>query len=135
LRDLLELARPLGARVERVRISGGGSRSALWRRIMADVFDSTVVTVNVTHGAAYGAALLAGVGAGLFESVPEACARVVRETGETRPGDDRAAYGEMYGIYRSLYPSLASSFRSQAAFEKRGAPSARGGSAARRAAT
>jgi xylulokinase len=71
--------------------------------------------VNVTHGAAYGAALLAGVGASVHPSVPEACRAIVHETSETRPSDDRVAYERAYAVYRSLYPTLADTFRAQTA--------------------
>ena len=63
LRDSLELIKGLGVPIEQVRASGGGARSSLWRQIQADVFGTELVLVNVTEGAAYGAALLAGVGA------------------------------------------------------------------------
>ena len=65
LRDSMELVRGAGlGAIRQVRVSGGGSRSPLWRQILADVMDCELVTVNVTEGASYGAALLAGVGAG-----------------------------------------------------------------------
>ena len=66
LRDSLELMKALGLPTTQVRVSGGGARSALWRQILADVFNTEIVTVNVTEGAAFGAALLAGVGAGIY---------------------------------------------------------------------
>jgi xylulokinase len=106
LRDSLELMRNLGLPVEQVRGSGGGVRSSLWRQILADVFDTELVTVNVTEGAAYGAALLAGVGAGVYADVPEACARTVRVVDRVVPGTDAARYADYYTIYRSLYPAL-----------------------------
>ena len=64
LRDSLELIKGLGVPITQVRASGGGARSAVWRQIQADVFGAELVLVNVTEGAAFGAALLAGVGAG-----------------------------------------------------------------------
>ena len=85
LRDSLELMRGLGVPVRQVRASGGGARSPLWRQILADVFGTELVTVNVTEGAAYGAALLAGVGAQVYHSVEDACARTVKITGSTEP--------------------------------------------------
>ena len=66
LRDSLELIRGLGVPITQVRASGGGARSALWRQIQADVFGSELVLVNVTEGAAFGAAILAGVGGGIY---------------------------------------------------------------------
>ncbi|NIM42588.1 MAG: xylulokinase, partial [Hydrogenophaga sp.] len=72
LRDALELARAMGVPAARVRVSGGGARSPVWRQLMADVFGAEIVTVNAIHGAAFGAALLAGVGAGQWPDVPGA---------------------------------------------------------------
>jgi xylulokinase len=94
-----------------VRVSGGGSRSVFWRQMMADVFGVEIVEVNVTQGAAYGAALLAGVGAGEYATVLEACDRTIRETGSTRPGPEAPAYANSYERYRALYPALAAEFR------------------------
>ena len=107
LKDSLELVRELGVHVSRVRISGGGARSAMWRQLMADIFDLEVVTVNVTQGAAFGAALLAGVGIGVWPGVEEATRAVVRETDSVSPGADAAAYQDVYLRYRKLYPALA----------------------------
>jgi xylulokinase len=78
--------------------------------VMADVFGAEIVTVNVTQGAAYGAALLAGVGTGVYTDAQEACARTIRETGSTRPGPDRVAYEDYYQRYRALYPKLKQEF-------------------------
>lgn len=116
LRDLVELCRESGRPVERVRVSGGASRSGFWRQIMADVFRAEVVTVNSTHGAAFGAALLAGAGAGLYPSVSAAARQVVRETGTMRPGPDAALYDRLYQRYRALYPVLAPQFKGLSSF-------------------
>jgi xylulokinase len=110
LRDSLELMRALGLRVQQVRASGGGARSALWRQILADVFDAEIVTLNVTEGAPYGAALLAGVGAGVYGGVRAAVERTLRITGSTEPGPDTPVYADYYPRYRALYPALAPEF-------------------------
>jgi xylulokinase len=115
LRDSLELMHALGLQVHQVRGSGGGVRSALWRQILADVFDGELVTVNATEGAAYGAALLAGVGAGVFPDVPTACGRAVQVVGRVTPGSDASTYADYYPIYRSLYPALKGVFDDTAA--------------------
>ena len=99
----------LGA-ITQVRISGGGARSARWRQIMADVLGVELVTVNTTEGAAFGAALLAAVGAGIYESVPAACDRCIQITGRTTPGKAVARYQAFYPRYQSLYPALAPEF-------------------------
>ena len=111
LRECLDLLCGLGQSCARVRVSGGGSRSAFWRQMMADVFGVEIVEVNVTQGAAYGAALLAGVGAGVYASVSEACDRTIHQTGSTSPGPEAPAYAGSYGRYRALYPALAPEFK------------------------
>jgi len=110
LRDSWELLRELGISPAHVRASGGGARSGLWRQILADILDVTVASVNVTAGAAYGAALLAGVGVGMWKSVPEAADAAVRVTGETAPGPARRVYPGYYERYRALYPALKAEF-------------------------
>jgi len=109
LRESFELMRDTGATVtKQVRISGGGARSDLWRQIIADVLDEELVSVNTAEGAAYGAALLAGVGAGIWRDVDTACAEAVRQTGLTVPNARAAGrYGQMYSLYQGLYPALA----------------------------
>ena len=110
LRDSLELTKQLGVVAREVRVSGGGARSGLWRQIMADVFGTEITTVNVTEGAAYGAALLAGVGIHVFDSVDEACQRVVTATGTVRPGAPHSVYESYYERYRALYRALEGEF-------------------------
>jgi len=108
LRDSFELIKAAGlASIEQVRISGGGARSPLWRQILADTFNAELVTVNTTEGAAFGAALLAGVGAGAWADVDEACAATVQLTGATVPQAAGAEYyAKMYAQYCKLYPAL-----------------------------
>jgi xylulokinase len=108
LRDSFELMKSAGlAAIHQVRVSGGGARSRLWQQILAGVLDAELVTVNTTEGAAYGAALLAGVGTGAWSSVDDACGATVRQTGRTTPEAGSArAYQRSYAIYRDLYPAL-----------------------------
>jgi xylulokinase len=112
LRDSFELVRTAGlGEIRQVRASGGGAKGALWRQILADVLESELVTVNTSEGAAYGACLLAGVGAGIWPDVPSACAACVRVTGSTRPDPQQVdCYRQAYPIYRGLYPALKPSF-------------------------
>src|SRR5512137_2392529 len=113
LRDSLELIKSLGVPITQVRASGGGARSPLWRQIQADVFGAELVLVNVTEGAAYGAALLAGVGAGAFRSVEEAVNATVKVTDRTAPiAANAQAYEKLYPAYRGLYPALKDTFHS-----------------------
>jgi xylulokinase len=100
----------LGA-ITQVRASGGGTKGALWRQILASVLEAELVTVNTTEGAAYGAALLAGVGAGNWPDVVSACRAAVKLTGSTSPDITQAeAYHKSYALFRELYPLLKSSF-------------------------
>ena len=111
LRDSLEILRAMEVPISQVRASGGGARSALWRQIQADVFGCELVTINVDEGPAFGVALLAGVGAGLYPSVPEACKQTIRVVSSTAPNPKQAQiYEELYQVYRALYPALKPSF-------------------------
>jgi xylulokinase len=111
LRECLDLLCGMGQSCARVRVSGGGSRSAFWQQMMADVFGTEIVGVNVTQGAAYGAALLAGVGTGIYSDAEQACERTVHETGSTKPGPNAGEYAQSYERYRALYPVMAPEFR------------------------
>jgi len=111
LRDSLELMRAMGLQVTQVRASGGGANSPLWRQILADVFDVEIVLTNVTEGAAFGAALLAGVGTGVYRDVAQACDAIIQLADRVEPGPNRAVYADYYPIYRDLYPTLAPSFK------------------------
>ena len=97
-----------------VRASGGGTASPQWRQILADVLDAEVATVSTTEGAAYGAALLAAVGAGWFPSVDAAASTLVRVTPVASPGPDAARYRDAHARYRGLYPALAPTFHQPA---------------------
>jgi xylulokinase len=106
LRDTLTIFDELHVPVDRVRLGGGGARSALWRQIQADVYGCAVDTA-ADEGAAYGAAILAGVGAGLWPTVDAACDALVRGTAATAPKPEVAALmNERYAAYRCLYPAL-----------------------------
>ena len=100
----------LGA-ITQVRASGGGTKGALWRQILASVLEAELVTVNTSEGAAYGAAILAAVGAGTWADVPSACKAVIKITGSTQPvAAESEAYRKSYAVYRGLYPALKDSF-------------------------
>lgn len=107
LRDGLALMRGLGVPINEIRVTGGGGRSPLWRQLQADVYGMAVQHLVAEEGPAYGAALLAGVGAGSFTDVGEAVARGVRVAGLTEPDSGRARhYDALYASYRELYPAL-----------------------------
>jgi len=122
LRDSLELLRGAGlGSINQVRASGGGARSPLWRQILADTLNCELVTVNVTEGAAYGAALLAGVGAGIWPHVDAACEAIVRITDHVQPDSAHArSYDSLYRTYHGLYAALKPAFDSLTAFALKG---------------
>ncbi|MHC1784189.1 MAG: xylulokinase [Anaerolineaceae bacterium] len=100
-----------GGNISQVRASGGGTKGALWREILASVLEVELVTINTAEGGAYGAALLAGVGTGNWKSVEEACDASIRITGRTIPtGTDVPCYRQGYEMYRELYPVLKDAF-------------------------
>jgi xylulokinase len=115
LRDCYELLMGAGLHeIDQVRITGGGAKSPLWRQILADVLGAELVTVNTSEGAAYGAAMLAAVGAGAFVDVPSACESLVQATSSRAPGPAASIYDELYPIYRDLYPALRPAFHAVA---------------------
>jgi xylulokinase len=109
LRDTFGIFAEMGVPVSGIRLGGGGARSPLWRKIQADVYGHPVEMVEAEEGAAYGAALLAGVGAGVWSTVDEACARCVRVRETVNPSAAAAVVlEEQYQRYRKLYPALRS---------------------------
>ncbi len=107
LRDSLEIFRELDIPVEQIRLSGGGSRSFLWRQIQADIYGKEVVTLRTSEGSALGAALLAGVGAGIYASVEESAREAIQVKEQMAPRPDHAAaYDQYYQVYRRLYPAV-----------------------------
>ncbi|HXG92030.1 MAG TPA: xylulokinase [Blastocatellia bacterium] len=117
LKDSFALIKNAGlTSIEQVRVSGGGAKSQLWRQILADVLGVELVTVNTTEGAAYGAALLAGVGEGTWPGVEAACAASIRVTGRVGPNEKQSRIYEMfYERYRALYTALRPTFNALSA--------------------
>lgn len=97
---------------ETVYASGGGGNSSLWRGMMADSFDMPISRNNSKEGGALGVAILAGVAAGLYKSVPDACAALIREKDSTVPNpENTAVYNKYYSLYNKLYTDLKDSFK------------------------
>jgi xylulokinase len=112
LRDGLDLMIAAGMpRPTQIRASGGGTASPLWRQILADVLEAEIATVSTTEGAAYGAGLLAAVGAGWFPDVDAVVEATVATTTMAAPGPDADTYRGAHERYRALYPALAPTFR------------------------
>ena len=119
LKDIFCLMKEAGlGAVDQVRLSGGGAKSSLWRQILADVLGAELVTVNTTEGAAYGAALLAGVAAGVWPNVDAACAQTISIGDRISPGARSVeTYQLVYEHYRNLYPTLKPTFHALASIE------------------
>jgi len=117
LKDSFTLIQNAGLeRIVQVRASGGGTRGELWRKILAAVLESDLVMVNTAEGAAFGAALLAGTGAGVWLDVPSACRKTIQITGQTVPNAmELDIYRQGYAVYRDLYPTLRPIFPKLAA--------------------
>jgi xylulokinase len=107
LRDTLTVFAEINVPVKTIVLGGGGARSALWRQIQADVYGQEVQILEAEEGAAYGAAILAGVGAGVWPSVDEACAAVLRVRDRVRPQPvSVAVMASSYDVYRRIYPGM-----------------------------
>lgn len=109
IRDIITAKSGMGIDVDRIRLTGGGSKSPMWNQIQADVYGKTVQTVQTSETASVGAAMLAGVGVGIFKNVQEAADAMVRVTRTYEPVPEHTKiYDELYDIYCSTYESLAS---------------------------
>jgi len=107
LRDSLEIFQELEIPVKQIRASGGGSRSFLWRQIQADIYGKELVTLRTAEGSAFGAALLAGVGAKIYASVQESAREAIQIRERMTPqAANVRRYDKQYQIYRSLYPAV-----------------------------
>jgi len=109
IRDNFALMREVGLdAIDQVRVSGGGAKSPLWRQILADVCGVDLQTVETTEGAAFGAALLAGVGTGIWSSAEEACGAGVELGETTSPNlETQRLYEGTYLRFREHYPAVA----------------------------
>ena len=116
MRDSFEILDEMRVPVRQVRASGGGARSLLWRQIQADITGREHVTINVDEGPAFGVALLAGVGTGVWGSVAEACRATIEVVENCTPiVENTAIYNRHYPIYGNLYTSLKDQFAAVAA--------------------
>jgi xylulokinase len=115
LREGLDIMRALGVPIDQIRATGGGGRGVLWRQMQADIYHADVVTLAAEEGPAYGAALLAGVGTGVFADVNDAVTKCVLITGNTQPEPKaHTHYQKAYAIYRRLYAELRESLHALA---------------------
>jgi xylulokinase len=107
LKDSLTIFAEIGVPVNDIRLGGGGARSPLWRQIQADAYAQPVSLLEAEEGCAYGSAVLAGVGAGIWPSVDEACTQIVRIASVVDPKKESSAkLQQQYQLYRAIYPAL-----------------------------
>ena len=112
LRNSLDIIKSLGVKIEEIRLTGGGAKSPLWRQIQADVFNAPVVTINIDEGPAFGAALIAGVGTGVFKSFKQASQRIIKVIEHREPiAENTKIYEKYYRLYNRLYPALKQEFK------------------------
>ncbi len=107
LRDALEIARSFGVKIERVRLNGGGAKSPLWCRIVANIMDVKVDKINSAEGPGFGAAILAAVGCGKYASVEEAAKKLIKVVDTTEQDEEIVAkYEKKYRTFKQIYPAL-----------------------------
>jgi xylulokinase len=107
LKDTFTILKEIGVPVQSIRLGGGGARSPLWRQIQADVYGGAMEILAAEEGAAFGAAILAGVGAKCWASVDEACHAVVRVAARIEPDRQTSALMQRnYQVYSQIYPAL-----------------------------
>jgi len=107
LQDTFTLFAELGIPVSGIRLGGGGARGALWRRIQAGIYGHAVEVLTAEEGGAFGSALLAGVGAGHWANLDEACGQAIEVAQRIEPDPaDLKAYAAGYAKWRKLYPAL-----------------------------
>jgi len=109
LRDCYEVFKELKIPVGEIIIRGGGGKIELWRQIIADVFNCKVKTVAVEE-AAFGAALLAGIGVRIYKDFEDAVKKTVKTSLSNEPEPKREVYDDLYEIYKNLYPELRRHF-------------------------
>jgi xylulokinase len=111
MRDALDIIQSMNIPTKEIRASGGGARSPFWRQLQADIYRQPIVSTNAQEGPAYGAALLAGVGAGIWPTVEQACRCGIQQTNRLTPNKKRADfYNKAHATYKKLYYDLKDRF-------------------------
>lgn len=107
LRDSFEIIKSLGLEIKTVRVNGGGAKSLLWLKIIADVLNVRVEKINTNEGPALGAAILASVGSGEYKNVKDACNDIIKVTDFIEPNETNVLlYNEKYQKFKKIYPAL-----------------------------
>ena len=115
LRDSFEAAKSIGVNIEKSGVCGGGAKSPLWRQIIADILNITLVQTENEEGPALGGAILAAVACGVYPSVEDACKKIIKTVSETKPIPENVAlYEKRYQEFSRLYPALKEVFKANA---------------------
>jgi len=110
--DCLTLMRDLNINSYKIILFGGGAKSSTWRQIIADILNSKVVTLNIEEGAAFGAAIIAGAGCGIYPNIKEGVDKIINEDKENNPmAENVEKYKKLYTIYKLLYKDLKDNFK------------------------
>lgn len=112
LKDSLELIKDKGVKIKEIRAIGGGAKSRIWQQILADILGEEINLLNVEEGPAFGAALIAGVGVGVYSSFAEAVNRIIKVEKTIIPRiQNSERYNQYYHLYKKLYYSLEEDFK------------------------
>ncbi|MBA7582413.1 Xylulose kinase [subsurface metagenome] len=112
LKDSLELIKDKGVKIKEIRAIGGGAKSGVWQQILADILGEEINLLNVEEGPAFGAALIAGVGVGVYSSFAEAVNRIIKVKKTIVPRiQNTEKYNQYYQLYKKLYYSLKENFK------------------------
>lgn len=109
-RQCLDVIAEMGLLPSEIMLCGGGAKSPVWRQMLADIYNTTVTTMNAPESAALGAAILGGVAAGVYPDLPTACEKLIAPEKRIAPSKNAPQYQPIYALYRTLYPTLAESF-------------------------
>lgn len=118
LTDCKDILTEMGADINEMMVCGGGGNSTVWRQMLADMYNCNVKTIDSKEGPALGAAILAGVGTGIFESVETACAAFIHEKDISLPNrENHNKYNEIHKLYKKLYTSLKEDYKALSELE------------------
>ncbi len=113
--DCNDILGEMGINVKEMMACGGGGKSKIWRQMLSDLYGCKVATINQEQGPALGVAILAGVGSGVYESVQDACDKLITKAKETDPvAENVAKYAEYHKLYKKLYKDLKDDYRALA---------------------
>lgn len=113
--DCNDILNEMGISVKEMMACGGGGKSKIWRQMLSDLYGCKVATIDQEQGPALGVAILAGVGSGVYESVQDACDKLITKAKETEPDKDNAAkYAEYHKLYKKLYADLKEDYKALA---------------------